>query len=169
MRWIHVEFLNYSKTGIIISTSNFQWSQPIDILLLGCYNKFSCFLIKLYSHLAKLAIPQIHPLYPIPSPLTGWTNWPINDKVKSNLNLRQFFPCLYYWPIIGHLCCMTSFFKGTINSFQGHSWKVIRCRYGSPRFCIASIRLPFLHALVGYFYDIKTSNINIRPVKIQKD
>ena len=33
------------------------------------------------------------PLYPIPSPPTEWTNWPINNVHVSNLNWRQFFLC----------------------------------------------------------------------------
>ena len=46
----------------------------MDILLLGCYTRFSYFLIKWNSQRAKI----MHPICPIPSTHIGWTNWQIN-------------------------------------------------------------------------------------------
>ena len=51
---------------------NREW---IDILLLGCCTRFPCTLIKSCSQLAKITLPS----NPLPSPPTGWTNWPINE------------------------------------------------------------------------------------------
>ena len=56
---------------------------------------FKYSLIKWYSQLAKITIPNIHFLYPIPSPQTGWTNWSINEVHISNPLWRKIFPCLY--------------------------------------------------------------------------
>ena len=69
--------------------------QIIDILILGCCTRFSCSLIKLYSYLAKITLPSIHPLYPVPYLPIRWTNWPINEVSISSLNWRQIFPCQY--------------------------------------------------------------------------
>ena len=44
---------------------------------------------------AKIKTPLIHPLYPIPSAPTGWTNWPINEVFIRKHNWRQIFPCQY--------------------------------------------------------------------------
>ena len=51
----------------------------MDIFLIGSYTRFSCSLIKWKTQRAKITIPPFHPLYPIPSPPTGWTNEPINE------------------------------------------------------------------------------------------
>ena len=47
----------------------------MDILLLGSYIRFSCSLIKWTTQRAIITIPPF-----TPSPLTGLTNWPINDR-----------------------------------------------------------------------------------------
>ena len=65
----------------------------MDILLLGSYTRFSCFLIKRNMLRAKITILRFYTLYHIPSPPTGWTNWPINGLDVSNLNWQQFSPC----------------------------------------------------------------------------
>ena len=64
----------------------------MNILLLGSYPRFSSSLIKLNLQRAKLTIPFLHHIHPIPSPHTGWTNWPINKFHVGNLNWRKFFP-----------------------------------------------------------------------------
>ena len=63
----------------------------MDILLLGCYTRFSCSLIKKHPQRAKI---PIHPFIPTP-PLIGWTNWPINEFHVRNLNWRQFSPRIF--------------------------------------------------------------------------
>ena len=70
----------------------------MDILLLGCCTRFLYTLIKRSSQLAKIIVSPIHIL----SPLTGWTNWPINDVHISNLNWRQIFPLSIY-PLIFYI------------------------------------------------------------------
>ena len=72
---------------------SFQGFKSIDILLLRCCTRFSSTLLNIYSQLAKITIHFIHLLYPIPSPTTGSTNWPINEIHISNLNQRQISPC----------------------------------------------------------------------------
>ena len=87
-----------SKLKVYIITTIFLLTFPnmdnlsillMDILLLGCCTRFSCTLKKWYSQLAKITIPSIHPLYPIPSPPNGWTNkWGPYYQSK----LHKFFP-----------------------------------------------------------------------------
>ena len=59
--------------------------RTINILLLGCYTRFSCTITKWYLRLAKAII----------TPPTGWTNWPMNKVHISNLFRRQIFPLLF--------------------------------------------------------------------------
>ena len=62
----------------------------IDKPLVECCTRYSSILIKGYSQLANIAIPPISLLYPILSPTTGWTNWPINKIHISNLKWRPY-------------------------------------------------------------------------------
>ena len=73
---------------IILSEAVLFPGRIVHILLPGCCNRFSCTQIKWCSQLAKVTIPLIHPLYPIPSPTTGCTNWPIYKIHISKLNWR---------------------------------------------------------------------------------
>ena len=57
----------------------------IDILILGCCNRFSV-LIKLCSQVAEITITPINHIF---SPPTGWTNWPVTKVHISKLNWRQ--------------------------------------------------------------------------------
>ena len=72
----------------------------MDLLLLACYTRFSCSLIKTNSQLAK---NNIHPIYLNPSPFIELTKWPINTPHVSNLNWRLFPLCpnihVYYTSI----------------------------------------------------------------------
>ena len=86
----------------------------LDILLLGCYTRFSCSVIKWNSQKTKLTISPIYPFYPCLSPHNGWTNWLINEfhvrndnfscVIISRYNFISFvvmlliihmFPCLF--------------------------------------------------------------------------
>ena len=74
--------------------------------MLGFYTRLSRFLIKRNTQRAN-------PFTPIPSPTTGWTNWPINEIHISKLNWRQFFPChnihLYYTFIVTYMTTSLTF------------------------------------------------------------
>ena len=70
--------------------------------------------ISMYSQLAKMTIPSIHPLYPIPSPSTGWTNWPINKVHIIKLNWRQIWSCQYILYPFMHLVCQCRPFSSWI-------------------------------------------------------
>ena len=48
--------------------------------------------LKVYSQMAKITMLSSYPCYPIPSPPTGWTNWPINEVHICKLNWRHIFP-----------------------------------------------------------------------------
>ena len=48
------------------------------------------FSIEVYLQRAKMTIPPIHPFY---LNSFGWTNWPINCFLVSNLNWWQYSPC----------------------------------------------------------------------------
>ena len=63
----------------------------MDMSLPLSYTRFSCSLIKWNTQLAKITIPPFHPLYPIASPLTGWTNWPKKELHDSKLNWRMSY------------------------------------------------------------------------------
>ena len=56
------------------------FSDTIDVSLLGCCTRFSCFPIKGNLQLAKITVTSINPIYPNPSPPT-----PINEFHVSNL------------------------------------------------------------------------------------
>ena len=99
----------------------------MDILLLDVapVTRFTWSLKKWNSQQAKRTIRSIHPLYPIPSPYTGWMNWPINKFYNMNINWRQFFPCLnihvYYTSIpSGYLCVACC--------LQGGMWCALSCQ-----------------------------------------
>ena len=81
----HVPCLFCSATSSILS---------MDLLLLGSYTRISCTLIKWNLQLAKITIPPIRPIYPISSPSTKGTNWPINNVHVSNLNWLNFSPVI---------------------------------------------------------------------------
>ena len=57
-----------------------------DILILGSYTRFSEL---------KITIPPFHPLYPIPSPSTGWMNWPINQLASIDENFSPVIISTY--------------------------------------------------------------------------
>ena len=58
-------------------------------VLLGSYTRLT------YTLKVKLVDSPIYTFYLIPSPLTGLTNWTINDVIVhvSNLNRQKKFPC----------------------------------------------------------------------------
>ena len=60
----------------------------MDLILLGSYIHLLCIHIKWNFH---------PPLYHIPSPPTGWRNWPINDAHVTHLNWWQI---VYYMSIV---------------------------------------------------------------------
>ena len=111
-----VSYNQLSETQVVTTFHNF--SVRIDILLLGCCNRFSCTLIKL----AKITIPSIH------SPPTVWMSTPIN--------LRQIFPCQYI-----HVYTKSIFVR--LKSFSLRTGKrTLQKKSGF--FCFISIFLPLL-------------------------
>ena len=76
---------------------------------------------KWHLNLAKITIPPIHLLYPIPSPLTGLTKWSINGFHVSNLNGRQFFPRpdihVYFISILMNARCLSEWNRNCNKNF----------------------------------------------------
>ena len=89
--------------------------------LLWCYTRISCSLIQWNSERAKITIPLTQLLYPIPSPSTGWVNWPFNVFHVNNLNWQSFFPChnihVYSLPI-SYIYLPYSWIFDFINAFD---------------------------------------------------
>ena len=76
----------------------------MDLLLLGCYTRFSGSLIKWNTQWAKITISPIQtPIHPTPIPSTGCSNWPIIGVHFSKLIWQQIFPCQYIISYI-YLC-----------------------------------------------------------------
>ena len=63
-------------------------SKTIDKLLLRYCTRFLC-TFNWNLHLAKITTP------PIPSQLTGCTNWSITEVQVNNLNRQEIFSCQY--------------------------------------------------------------------------
>ena len=87
-----------------------------------CYNAWTCYI----SQLAKMTI--------LPSPPTGWRNWPLNEVHISHLNWRQIFPChnIHVYPISIYMIYLGS---GTMQwadlGREWRSWRDWRQRGGT--------------------------------------
>ena len=84
---------------ILTITCKVEWLQKMDPLLLGCYTRFSCSLIKWNSQWAKITIPPL-PYPPLIYRMTELTN---KKSLVSNLNWRKFswYPRIFYINSVG--------------------------------------------------------------------
>ena len=100
----HVPYYQIVRTECFCLSTNFQFYTSkntliMSLLLVASYTRLSWNLL-----LANITTP-LELLYPILFPITGWTNWPINEFHISKLNWRQFIVLCQYETNVDVIIC----------------------------------------------------------------